>query len=89
MRARKTPEAGVLGAVNRDLRQLALRDAALADSALAESARALARKLDDPETSATAAAACAKALREALDRLRELAPAVEETDWLSELQGRA
>lgn len=44
-------------------------------SGLALSALALARKLDDGETSATAAAACGRALARALGELRALCPA--------------
>lgn len=55
---------------------------------LAASALELASQLDDPGVSATAKAACARALRECLDRLRELAPPAVEDDRLDELAGR-
>lgn len=85
----KAVKGSVVAAVERDLVELGRRDRRLAESGLAASARALAARLDDSETSATAAAACAKALREVLDRLRELAPAVVEADGVNELQARA
>lgn len=74
-----------VAAVRRDLRQIAKRDPELAKSGLAASALALAAELDDPDNSATAKAACARALTETLDRLRELVPPAVEQDRLDEL----
>ncbi len=51
------------------------------------SALALARELD-VKNSATSKSMCARALREAMDRLRELAPPAERADRLDELAGR-
>lgn len=57
-------------------------------AALVASAFALARELDSVENSATSKAACARSLRETLDRLRELAPAAADADRLDELGSR-
>lgn len=81
-------EGGVEEAVRRDLDAIAERDAALAGSGLAIAALALATRIDDLGNSATSVAACARALVEALDRLRELVPAESEADALDDL-GRA
>ena len=75
-------------AVQRDLDAIAERDADLASSGLALSALALAARMDDPDTSATATASCAKALLETLGRLHELVPAEQESDRLDELAAR-
>lgn len=75
-------------AVQRDLDAIAERDSALAESGLAMSALALAAELDDFEVSATAKAACARALAEALGTLRELVPPAAEADALDELASR-
>lgn len=75
----------VVEAVRRDLAAIAERDAGLAECGLAASALALARELDSGENSATSKAACARALAEALDRLRELVPVAPESDALDEL----
>ena len=72
-------------AVRRDLRAIAKRDAALARSGIAASVVAMARELDYPWNSATSKSMCARAMREALDRLDEIAPAEEETDALDQL----
>lgn len=56
-------------------------------SALVESAVALARELD-ARNSATSKSMCARALREAMDRLREIAPPVKQADAVDELAGR-
>ena len=65
-----------------------LRDKRLAVSALAQSALVLAAQLDDPETSATAKANCARILLETLDRLRALQPPAREKDGLDELSAK-
>lgn len=82
------PVSTVVAAVKRDL--VALRDLApeLADSALAASALVLAAELDAPGNSATSKSMCARALRENLDRLRELAPPVVEEDGVDQLSAR-
>lgn len=72
----------VVEATKRDLAELG----DLADSALAASALALARELDDDSNSATSKSMCARALKETLDRLRELAPPKREADGVDELK---
>lgn len=78
----------VVEAVQRDLADVRTRAAALADSAIAASALVMAEALDDTSNSATSKAMCAKALREAMDRLRELAPPDEKRDRLDEITAR-
>jgi hypothetical protein len=63
-------------------------DEVVAGSALAASALVLAAELDSPGNSATAKSMCARALREALDRLRELVPVEGEEDELDGLRAR-
>ena len=57
-------------------------------SGLAASALALARSIDDSATSATARAACARALVVTMRELRSLVPQGEEVDKLDELKAR-
>lgn len=83
--ARRT---SLVEAVERDLKALAKRDAALARSALAMSALALAYEIEHPYNSATSKASCAGELRDALNRLRELAPEDEEKDGIDDLTAR-
>lgn len=78
----------VVAAVERDISAIRRVDPILADSALAAAALVLAAELDDQENSATSKSMCARALREAMDRLRELAPAVSEIDRVDELSSR-
>lgn len=78
----------VLESVEAELAELAKRDKPLAESAVAATAKQLAQELDAPTNSATSKAMCAKALMDALDRLRELAPAPEKKDELDELFSR-
>jgi hypothetical protein len=78
----------VTDGVRLDLEEIAGRDADLARSGLAEQALALAGMVDDVGSSTTSRAAAARELRETLDRLRELAPAVVEGDAVDELAGR-
>jgi len=69
----------VVEAVERELDELDV-----ADLTLAASAKALAAKLDDYETTAAAAASCARELRETMTQLRALSEArPRETDHLS------
>ena len=81
-------EAVGADAVGRELVELGRRDPVLADGALANTARSLAETIDDPGTSATARAACAKALVDVLDRIRELAPEQVAGDALDDLGAR-
>ncbi len=60
----------VVRAVERDLAEIRKRSRSAASSGLAVTALSLARALDDPGTSATAQAACAKELRETMRTLR-------------------
>lgn len=60
----------VLGALDRELKRLPV---GARGSVLAAAARELAARLDDGETSATAAAGLAKELREHVAELRDLA----------------
>lgn len=78
-------ELSVVAAVQRDLDAIADRDAALAVSGLACSALALARRVDDPENSATSVAACARALNETMATLRELVPPAAEADRVDDI----
>ena len=78
----------VIDAVEADLAKLEERWPGVTVSGLAQAAVALAYELDNPYNSATSKGQCAKALMEALDRLRELAPAEEEKDGLDELGTR-
>jgi hypothetical protein len=74
-------------AVERELARLAERDADLAGSTLAFSALALADGLESDASLAMKAMA-AKELRETMDRLFALAPAVEKGDFVDELRDR-
>lgn len=87
---RKAPAAPstVVGALELELAVLAKRAPAVAGSALALSAVALARALDDTGVSATAKAACQRALRETIDRLHELAPAAPAGDRVDEISAK-
>lgn len=89
-RARKKPdlELKAVDAVKRDLADIAKRDKALSESALAVLALAMARELDSANNSATSKSMCAKQLREAIDRLRELAPEPEKKDDIDDLSRR-
>ena len=58
-------------------------------SAVAATAVALAKKLDDPETSASAAATCGRVMLGALEQLRAMAPPKdEEADGLDAIRNR-
>lgn len=79
----------VVSAVEHELAALRKADPALAEGALALTARKMAEQLDaDGGVSATAKSMCAKVLIEAMERLRQLAPVVEEADSLDELASR-
>lgn len=88
IRALAPDDESVVAAVRRDLAAIASRDHELARSALAVSALALARELDR-ENSATSKSMCARALRETLDRLRELTPVDDADDPVERIAGRA
>lgn len=71
--------------VARDLAEIRKRAPSVADSTLAAAAQALALELDHPYNSATSKSMCAKALMEAVERLRELAPPPEKKDKVDNL----
>lgn len=75
----------VVEALEQDVQ--ALGDLPAGSAAIVASAFALARELDD-KNSATSKSMCARALREAMDRLRELAPPKQRIDALDELSTR-
>lgn len=85
MAARKKVPLSVVSAVERDLKALG---GGLAESSLAAAAFALARELDCAENSATSKSMCARALRETMDRLQELAPPKAERDRIDEVSDR-
>lgn len=67
----------------------ALGELPKASASLVASAFAMAELIDAPGNSAASKAACARSLRETLDRLRELAPAGEQQgDGIDELRSR-
>jgi hypothetical protein len=78
----------IVDAVLGELDDLGKRDEKLAGSTLGALAKSLAYELANPHNSATSKAACARELREALDRLRELAPPEQTTDRLDEVKQR-
>lgn len=78
----------VSAAIKRDLKRLREVDPDLAGSGLAASALALAAEIDHPDNSATSKSMCARALREAMDRLRELSPPAREWNKLDDLTSR-
>lgn len=81
----------VVAAVRRELKSLLGVDRGAAESALAAAALALAKRIDDPASSASAVASCSRALAEVLEPLRlkgmPEAPA-ESGDRLDELTAR-
>ena len=81
-------ELSVERAVRFDLAELAKSLPTIERSALAVSALTLARQMDAVEVSAASKAACARSLRETLDRLRDLVPADVVGDRLDELTTR-
>lgn len=76
----------VVGAVERDLEEIAGRDPLLAGSTLAMSALMLARELDSGANSATSKSMCAKVLVETMAKLHELAPPAVRKDGIDELK---
>jgi len=78
----------VVAAVKKDLAGIRRVDKDLAESGLAASALVLAAELDDRSNSATSKSMCAKALREAMDRLRELAPPTAQTTKIDDIRSR-
>jgi hypothetical protein len=81
--------SNVVEAAERDIAALRERDEELAGSALAASVIALAFQIEHPYNSATSKSMCARAMREAEDRLRTLGtPAEAEPDDLDKLRAR-
>lgn len=78
----------VIDAVERELEALRRRAPELADSGLAASALAMAYELEHPFNSATAKAACARSLQDALRELRSLAPPEAKQDAIDEIGER-
>jgi hypothetical protein len=76
---------GAVEAVERDLARLG---GDLADSAEAAGALEMARQLDDPSNSATSKSMCQKALMDAMEKLRALAPPRKESDGVDDLATR-
>lgn len=66
--------------------ELAQMPAEHGESGLASVALAMAERIDDPGTRPTAAAVCARELREALVMLRRLAPTKQTNDGIDDLQ---
>lgn len=77
----------VSDAVDRDLAELEARKPGLSLSSLAATARALAKALDEPRA-ATAISLNSKELRETMQALNELAPAVRASNPLDEIRQR-
>lgn len=88
----RQPSMKVENALKRELASLRGVDRAATESALAADALALARRIDDPETSASAVASCSRALAKVLGELRLLgmpkAPPAETGDRVDELASR-
>lgn len=78
----------VVESVERDLARWEKRRAGVAESSHAAAALALAARIDDPKTSAHAAAVCANALAALLQRLEDQLPPEESVDSLDELKAR-
>lgn len=78
----------VVESVGRDLARWEKRRAGVSESTLAAVVLRLAARIDDPETSATAASYCANALNTILQRLEEQLPAEETSDDVDELRRR-
>ena len=78
----------VAKAVQADFKRLEGLELPPGAEALMASALELARRQDNRKNSATSVASCARAMREALDRLWELVPADEEADRVDDLAAR-
>jgi hypothetical protein len=92
-RPAKPPPRGwatpTVDAVRTELRKLDKAVPGTSKGAVAATALALAKKLDDPETSASAAATCGRVILGALEDLRALAPPKdEEPDGLDAIRNR-
>lgn len=74
--------AGVLEAVEADLREVGEVPLGLA---LGATARALAKEIDSFESSPTSKAACARALADVMGRLRAMAPEKQAGDGVDEV----
>lgn len=79
-RPKTMARATVAAALQRDLDEISKHDPELATGTLAASAMSLARTMDQPATSAAGRSQCARALREIMGHLRQLAtPAEDDT----------
>jgi hypothetical protein len=75
--AKRSPRRGdtaTVKAVRAELRTLDERQPGIKDSALAAGAIAVAKRIDDPDTTAAAAASCLRALERAMTALHARAP---------------
>lgn len=84
-----TADSSIRASVAAFLAGLEPLDPVLACSPAAMTALNLAGRIDDPKTSATAAAAAAKELREYLGKLESLAPEVADPTVVDEITDRA
>lgn len=75
-RPKTMTRATVAAALQRELDEIAKVDPDLATGTLAAAAMSLARRMDEPSTSAAGASQCARALREITAQLRALAGAI-------------
>jgi hypothetical protein len=86
--AASKPIGAVLAGVNRELAALKKLDKDLANGALAATAQALAREIDNADTSPTSKATCARALADTMTALRAMAPKSRPQDGVDELRDR-
>lgn len=75
----------VFDATERELAELRKRAPDLADSSVAAMALAMAQEIDNAGNSATSKSMCARSLLEAMNQLRDLAPAKQTKDGIDEL----
>ena len=75
-------------AVRAELRELEKRARGISKGAVAATALAIANKLDDPETSASAAATCGRVILGALEQLRAQAPPAGKQAPIDKLRAR-
>lgn len=78
----------VVESVERDLARWEKRRPGVGGSALAAIVLRLAARVDDPDTSATAASYCANAMNTLLERIESSLPPEETSDSLDELRAR-
>lgn len=81
-------DTATVKAVRAELRALDERKPGLKASALAAGAIAVAKRIDDPDTTAAAAASCLRALERAMTALHAQAPETTQTGQGNELERR-